>query len=220
MLQAATARDALRLAATERPDLILSNSRLAGQSADRSSSALRRIDGAWHGFPILMLQTGPARRNAKARCAPGLTIFSRKPLSEALLLARLRNLLRQRFSIPNWRAPDRGDAAALPRRRRRSRLRGRIAIIGKSRADALALRAQIAAQSHHSLDALTMLDRTNPPARRYLHAADRHDQAEDGLRLLADLKAARPTRDSPVIALLDADTGRSPSPCSTWAPMT
>ena len=32
-------------------------------------------------------------------------------------------------------------------------------------------------------------------------------QAEDGLRLLADLKAAPPTRDSPVIALLDAESG-------------
>jgi two-component system cell cycle response regulator len=208
LLQAATAEEALKLAATERPDLILANSRLSGQSVTSFIESLRRIDGAAT-TPILMLQTGSSAEERAAALRAGVDDILGKPVSEALLLARLRNLLRQRHSDPELALPSPGAAhgAGFADAQAAFTPPGRIAIIGKTRADALGLRGQIAAQSHHSLDALTMQDRTpRRPADIYMLRIGM-TEAEDGLRLLADLKAARPTRDSPVIALLDADTG-------------
>jgi len=208
VLQAASADEALRLAATEQPDLILSNSRLSGHTVTGFIEALRRIDGA-AATPILMLQTGSSPEDREAALRAGVDDILGKPVSEALLLARLRNLLRQRHTDHELALPpeDAAQGAGFADAQAAFTPPGRIAIIGKSRADALGLRGEIAAQSHHSLDALTIQDRTpRRPADIYILRIGM-TEAEDGLRLLADLKAARPTRDSPVIALLEADTG-------------
>jgi two-component system cell cycle response regulator len=208
VLQAATADEALRLVAREQPDLILSNSRLSGQTVTGFVAALRRIDGA-AATPILMLQTGTSPEDREAALRAGVDDILTKPVSEPLLLARLRNLLRQRHNDPELALSTSGAAqgAGFADAQAAFAPPGRIAIIGKSRADALSLRGLIAAQSHHGLDAVTMEDRTpRRPADIYILRIGM-TQAEDGLRLLADLKAPRPTRDCPVIALLDAGSG-------------
>lgn len=208
MLQAASASEALRLAARERPDLILSSSRLSGHSVGGFIAALRRIDGIAT-TPILMLQTGNSRAEREEALRAGVDDILAKPVTEALLLARLRNLLRQRHNDHELalQAPIDPHGAGFADAQATFTPPGRIAIIGTSRADALSLRGLLAAQSHHRYDALT--SEARPPTR----PADIYmlrigmAQAEDGLRLLADLKAARPTRDCPVIALLDAEAG-------------
>jgi two-component system cell cycle response regulator len=209
VVQAATAADALRLAASERPDLILSSSRLSGQDVGSFIAALRRIDGA-AATPILMLQTGTSPEDRADALRAGVDDILTKPVSESLLLARLRNLLRQRHSdheLAIHQAPIDGPGPGFADAQAGFAPPGRIAIIASSRADAITLRGTLAAQGSHAFEALTMEDRTpRRPADIYMLRIAR-DEAEDGLRLLADLKAARPTRDSPVIALLDDAAG-------------
>lgn len=208
VLQAASADEALRLAAVERPDLILSNSRLSGQTVTSFITALRGIDGV-AATPILMLQTGTSRADREDALRAGVDDILAKPVPESLLLARLRNLLRQRPNDHELALPPPGDSpsAGFADARAAFAPPGRIAIIGKSRADAIALRGLIRAHSPHSVDAQTRQDRPpHRPADIYMLRIS-PAEAEDGLRLLADLKAARATRDSPVIALLDEGTG-------------
>lgn len=208
VMQAATADEALRLTAVERPDLILSSSRLSGQNVTGFITALRRVKGA-SATPILMLQTGTSPEEREAALRAGVDDILAKPVSEALLLARLRNLLRQRHDEPDLDLPEHGSAhgAGFADAQATFAPPGRIAIIGKDRADALGLRGLLCAQSRHGIEALSMDDRTpRRPADIFLLRVGM-TQAEDGLQLLADLKASRLTRDSPVIALLDAEAG-------------
>ncbi|MEI4233815.1 diguanylate cyclase [Roseovarius sp. D22-M7] len=207
VVQAASADDALRLAASERPDLILSSTRLSGQDVGSFISALRRIDGA-AATPILMLQTGTSAEDRADALRAGVDDILSRPVSESLLLARLRNLLRQRHTDPELaihHAPIDSHGPGFADAQAGFAPPGRIAIIAASRADAINMRGTLAAHGPHAFEALTIEDRTpRRPADIYMLRINL-SQAEDGLRLLADLKAARPTRDSPVIALLDAE---------------
>lgn len=210
VIPAASAQEALRLAATERPDLIVASNRLTGHTPGEFVAALRRIEGA-SATPILMLQTGTSPEDRAAALRAGVDDILTRPVADALFLARLRNLLRQRHGDH-----DLGIDTAIGAQGARGGLAeaqaafappGRIAIVGTSRADAMTLRGTLAAHSHHGFEALSIEARVPArPADIYiLRIGIAH--AEDGLRMLADLKAARATRDSPVIALLDAGAG-------------
>ena len=206
VLQAATAQEALDIAARERPDLILSNSTVSGLALRDFVTALRELDHV-RDTPIMLLQAACSREERHAALRSGADDILTKPVSEPLLLARLRNLLRQNYSDHELAAQATGgtQGAGFADAQSDFVTPARIAIIGQTRADALALRGQIARQSSHSCMALT-LDAPSPPDATdiYLIHIDMA-QAEAGLRLLADIKAAQHTRGCPVIALLGAD---------------
>jgi len=208
VLQAATAQAALEIAARERPDLILSSSTVSGVDLRDFITALRCLDGV-RNTPIMLLQTTTCREERHAALRSGADDILSRPVSEPLLLARLRNLLRQHHTDHELtsQADDAARNAGFADPQADFVPPARIAIIDASPADALALRGRMIRQSSHCFTALS-LDTPTPADRTdlYLIRIDMA-QAEDGLRLLADLKAAQRTRGCPVIALLGAEAG-------------
>ena len=206
VLQASNAQEALDIATRERPDLILSSSQVSGLALDDFIAALRRITGAT-GTPIMILQAHDCRDERHAALRAGADDILTKPVAEPLLLARLRNLLRQHHSDHELAAQAPGGRSDPGFADHPSEYisAGRIAIIAQTRAEAVQLRDRITAHSPHACTVLTIDAPTAPGVTDIYMIRISMARAEDGLRLLADLKAAQRTRGCPVIALLDPD---------------
>jgi len=97
VLQAASVPEACDIAARERPDLILASAGLPAPPGKGLVAALRACDGG-KGPPVMLLlpDDDPARR-ADALEGGADDVIAR-PVSEALLLARLRCLLRHQHA--------------------------------------------------------------------------------------------------------------------------
>jgi two-component system cell cycle response regulator len=201
VVQAATAREALRLAAREAPDLILANTRLDGQGAEPFLRALRRI-GTLACVPVLMLQDAACAAERQAMLRAGADDVLVKPVPEALLLARLRNLLRAHHAEAEI-AAQAGDAAGFAEPRAAIALPGRVAIFGTGRVATRALRGLLAEATPHRLSCVTPGTTAPPGPQDALLLRIAAGEAEAGLRLLADLKAARDTCQCPALVLLD-----------------
>ena len=93
VVQAGSAREGLRMAMAEPPDLVLASARLDGQSAAPFLRALRRDERLAH-VPILLLQSTDSAAERLALLRAGADAVLTRPVPEPLLLARLRNLLR------------------------------------------------------------------------------------------------------------------------------
>ena len=206
VLQAASAQEALDIVRRERPDLILSSSQVSGLALDDFIAALRRLTGAT-GTPIMILQAHDCRDERHAALRAGADDILTKPVAEPLLLARLRNLLRQHHTDHELAAQASGGRIdpGFADQRSDFMTAGRIAVIGQTRTEAIQLRDRITAHGPHAFTALTLDAPTAPALTDIYMIRISMAQAEDGLRLLADLKAAQRTRGCPVIALLDRD---------------
>src|SRR6056297_3273948 len=206
VLQAASAQEALDIARRDRPDLILSSSQVSDLALDDFIAALRRLTGAT-GTPIMILQAHDCRDERHAALRAGADDILTKPVAEPLLLARLRNLLRQHHTDHELAAQASGGRIdpGFADQRSDYMTAGRIAVIGQTRTEAIQLRDRITAHGPHAFTALTLDAPTAPALTDIYMIRISMAQAEDGLRLLADLKAAQRTRGCPVIALLDRD---------------
>lgn len=207
VVQAASAKEALRLVAVQRPDLILANACLPDATASDFITALRDAEGS-RSIPVMFLQTTDCPSERRAALSAGADDILSKPVPEALLLARLRNLLRQHhgeqeLSLQIGGAQALGFAEAPPG----FDAPGRVGII--ARAEAYGLQALLARHSAHTttvidVDRALSLSDAQPPADVYLLQIT-GAETEEGLRLLAELKAAPRSRARPIIALVEAD---------------
>jgi len=202
VVQAAGAREALRLAASDTPDLILANTRLDGQSAEPFLRALRRVGRLAH-VPVLMVQDAECAAERQAMLRAGADDILAAPVPESLLLARLRNLLRSHHAEAEI-AAQAGDATGFAEAQAGIALPGRVAILGTDRVATRALRSLLGGCTAHRLTGVAAPEAAPPPGPQdvlLLRIAGHGSEA--GLRLLADLKAARDTGRCPVLVLLD-----------------
>ena len=203
VVQASSAREALRLAVQDPPDLILANTRLDGQSAEPFLRALRRVERLAR-VPVLMVQNTPCAGDRQAMLRAGADDILAKPLPEPLLLARLRNLLRANHADAEL-AAQAGDAVGFAEAQAGLALPGRVAIYGGGRAETRALRSLLASSTPHRLTCAAPEDTALPGPQDVLLLRIATGDAEAGLRLLADLKAARDTCQCPALVLLDRE---------------
>lgn len=201
VVQAASACEALRLAANDVPDLILANTRLDGQSAEPFLRALRQLGPLAH-VPLIMLQDKECTAERQAMLRAGADDVLTKPVLEALLLARLRNLLRNHHAETEI-AAQAGDAAGFAEARAGIAMPGRVAIFGTDRVATRTLRGLLADATSHRLACAAPGCTTPQGPQDMLLLRISGNKPEDGLRLLADLKAARDTCQCPVLVLLD-----------------
>lgn len=209
VVQAASVKEGLRLAAIQRPDLILANARLPDATAAEFITALRHAEGA-RSTPVMVLQTTDCPTERRAALSAGADDVLSKPVPETLLLARLRNLLRQHHAEQELSLQISGaQALGFAEASAGFDAPGCVGIIARTRAGAYGLQTLLARHSSHATtvidaDRALSLSETQSPADVYLlHITGA--EAEEGLRLLAELKAAPRSRARPIIALVDAD---------------
>ena len=209
VFQAGTGGEALKLATKHQPDLILASTDLSDIG---SSEFIRALRGSEEIDPVpvvlVLTQNTPEARVAALRA--GASEVMAKPVDESLLLARLRSLLRQRHMDQDLNINS-GTACALGfAEAQQSFVRpGRIAIVARDKIDATRLRSAFSADARHEF--LTMPyesaggrpDNTAGPDIFML----KFDAAacDEGLRMMAELRAAPRTRNCPIIALLPSE---------------
>lgn len=203
-LLAADGAACLRIAAQDRPDLILLDPDLPDMPGTEALARLRS-DAATRSIPVIVLL---ARRDAATRLAAlraGADEVMEKPVNDSVLLARVRNLLRGRAeagivaqalgdSLPGFLGLAEPPAGFEPA--------GLIALIAARPETALLWKRQL---QQRMRDALVVLSREQamalPPERGdgipdvFVIEADL-DLAGDGLRLMSALKTHAGTRHS------------------------
>jgi two-component system cell cycle response regulator DivK len=95
VLTATSAKDAIRVAASERPDLILMDLQLPGMTGYEATRQLK-ADPATTGIPVVAL-TADVTKGAEARAKEaGCSAFLTKPINRQALLETLRRFLPDR----------------------------------------------------------------------------------------------------------------------------
>ena len=95
VVQAGSGEDALKLAATEQPDLLLVSANLPDMASATFMERLRQQEGLDNAPVVLLLpENATDRRFGALQC--GASDVFEKPLTDTLLMAKLRSLLRQK----------------------------------------------------------------------------------------------------------------------------
>ncbi|WP_299843281.1 diguanylate cyclase [uncultured Roseovarius sp.] len=212
VFQARSGTEALKMAQKFQPDLIIASTELS----DFDSSAFVRavhncatIDA----LPVILIlaQDTPQAR-IKALEAGASEVLS-KPVDETLLLARLRSLLRQRHMDHDLKLHS-GTATALGfAEAQKTFVRpGRVAVVAQKKPDATRLRATLSARANHEYLAMSSDCAGGAPNGSkqpdiFVLKFDA-DACDDGLRLMAELRAAPGTRNCPIIVLLPNESAK------------
>lgn len=193
VVQAASGAEALGLAAAAAPALVLADLALPDMDGIDLCRRLRAAPGA-EGLPIILLGAGIDRAQRLAALRAGADEVLGKPLDEALLLARIRSLLRARQSDQDLRlraetCRDFGLAEAPAPFDRPPQ----VALVAPDAAGALGWRAALAphlAATWRPLTPAAALAGAHAPGAPdlYVVAADL-DRPGAGLRLIADLRS-------------------------------
>ena len=201
----------LRLAAEDRPDLILLDLQLPDMTGIEVVTRLRS-DPATRRIPVVMFSSGtdPVARMAALRA--GADDFLAKPVADSVLLARLRSLMRQRDSMLGFEQEDHGlDLLGLAEPAAGFETPGVIALVTENADTALHLRHSL---QTHSPDRFVLMNRGELFADQvpaggvpdvYLIEAD-HSGPGGGLQLMSDLLSRPMSRHSAICVLNSANS--------------
>lgn len=207
-VMAGTGGEALAQARAVRPDLVLLDHALPDMDGIAVTRALR-ADPVLRDIPVIMFTAGRGDAVKLEALAAGCDDFLCKPLDDRMLLARIRNLLRDRDAAGSMDTQA-GDlrACGLAEPAAGFESPGRIAVIA-GRAD-LGLRWR-AALGAHLPDRIEVLSREEALAHAggaapdlYVIAADLAGQGS-GLQLMSDLRSHPDTRHAAVCLVMPAD---------------
>lgn len=207
VIQAATAREALALSQSERPDLILTSGELPDMSCEAFIQVLHGMDETSR-IPVIVILPENTTQARLAALEAGASDVMAKPLQEPLLLARLRSTLRQRHLQSELKInAETADALGFAEDTAPFQPASSIAILGKTRAQALRLSGQLRGICQHNLTALDYDTAGEMSAEQALPDAVlvvlSKTDSETGLRLISELRAAPSTRHARFIALVD-----------------
>ena len=220
--QAGGIAEARRLIESSHPDLILLGARGGGDeraAADLGQRVAQLCSDPLGGpaAPVIVLLDHTARADRAAALRAGAADVMSRPLDEGLLLARLRSLMRQRLTDRDLHHHClTAQAGGFAERPGAFDPPGEVAVIAQQKAEARKLQVRLAANTRHGLRMMSAQEIMCPGLRAASAAPARPRPpdafvmqletapAEDGPRLLSELRADPETRGCPVIAHLPA----------------
>lgn len=214
-LLASTGAEALRIARKEIPDLILLDLGLPDISGIDVLQTLR-ADPVTRDIPVVVLSaTGDRELRLKALAAGADDVFS-KPCDDGLLLARVRNLLRNHQELQQHSSPRLGEAYYnLAEEPMVFAAPGIIAIVTDRKNVAMGLRRELSPLVRDQIlqispmDVLRGLQEDQTIADLYI--IDSASTSEHGwIRLLSDLRSRAQTRHAGICVLEDRDDDTAP----------
>lgn len=218
VVQATGAFDGLVAMRRERPDLVLASARLEGMTPQVFLSRASAVRGAPPAFaaeyppvhpPVIMLMEGYNQKDRLALLQAGATDVMCHPPKVAALLSRFRAVLRGTDSSQDTLLTEQmAQSLGFSEAPAPFTAPTRVALVARRASDTAGW--QSALEDRASLTVLPgtyehMLGRASAP----VSAPDvtvvnlQHSAPEDGLRLIADLRAHPATRDGGIIALMD-----------------
>lgn len=211
VIHADSGQQAITIAQSQAPDLIILDSELSKQDGLETCTALRAHPASQH-IPILMI-VGAADHAAKlAALHAGADDILQKPIDEVMLLARVRSLLRASGTENELRlraSTCRELGFAEPEAAFEHP--GNIALVAARKETALLWRSQLEGKIPDHMQILSRSEALQSPVQMaapdmFIVAGDL-DKSDEGLHLLSELKSRIETRHAPVLMLLDqADT--------------
>lgn len=206
VFQASTGAEALDLIETHKPDLILASTDLSDFDSHRFIQSVGALDTHTATPVILIVNEDTPDARIGALNAGASDVIS-KPVDETLLLARLRSLLRQRHMDHDLRLHS-GTASALGFAEAQQGFApaGQVAVIAHARADATRIRSILSSETHAQIVALSAdgigTATTGSKAPDIFVLAIDAEAYDQGLRLMAELRATPGTRNCPIIVAL------------------
>jgi len=211
VLQASSGAEAVQLATSQRPDLVLISDRLPDSSGSDLCLALRKLPEC-PGMPVVILTTQTGQAARLAALAAGADDVLAKPLDDLLLLARLRSLLRARATTEELRLRD-GTNRALGFAEEASSFdsAAQVLLVTPAVGDAIKWKQALEGRMPHSVSTTSLKDAMPRLAGQKVPDAVvmSLDKAtfDAGLRVLADIRARPESRLTPVLVVLN-DAGR------------
>ncbi len=206
-VQASTTNETVQMAAQEQPDLILIS---AGLQIENYTAFVQTLHAAQPGraVPVVFLIPEESPKVRLAALQAGANDVICKPLEGPLFLAKLRNLMRQSQQDSDLREhAETAEALGLAEDPAQFTRPARIAIFDSDRTKACILKSGLAGLCGHNITAMDI--ETIDTLAQTPHQIDvvlvclSGSPEEDGLRLIADLRAAPQTRHARLIATLD-----------------
>ena len=213
VLQAASAVEGLAVAARERPDLILCSAQVSDMDPGTFARALRAAPQA-RTIPLLFeaIRRDPEWRHALLEA--GADDILLKPVSEQLLLARMRSLLRVKETTEELHLREGASRAlGLAEAPEEYSHAGHVALVANDQSRAGRLARGLGEAFRHraeillTQDALRRIDASHPPDAVALCLEARNAGA--ALQLISDLRARADTRECGILVLVPAGDAQS-----------
>lgn len=222
--QAQSGKDGLEMIEQYKPDLILISASLNDMEATDFCQILRNKP-EFSTIPIVSIASECDAETRLLALAAGIDDILAKPLDDMLLLARLRSLLRSRDTTEEMRLRDVTNRAlgvstgfgtdvnaGFAEDQNTYTAPANIILVGSDRATVFRWKSTLGAQTSHSLagvglkGAMRKMPRNSVPD-VYVVLLDK-DDAELGLRLMAEIRAQSQSRYAAVIAVLKTNDRR------------
>ncbi len=225
VLQAGSGAEAIAMAGHERPDLILLALDLPDMNAIETCRRLRQ-NPKTADIPVLIISARSAREARIEALRAGAEDFLQKPVNEALLLARVRNILRTRDSDEELRMHDGMNREITGRElgfaepahsfsppcdvvliaRKRETTRAWLDALGAYEKEGIGGQIKALGRS----EALTVAESDPAPGIFVLEGGT--GSSDDGLYLISELRSRARTRHAGIIVILpEEEPGREPA---------
>ena len=208
--QVTTASDgesALEIAARELPDIILLDLIMPSLDGLQVCRRLKADENLRH-IPVVLLTALDSREARLEGLEAGADEFLSMPIDDVVLLARLRSLARLKVMIDELR--DREETSRkmgmspLPGARLGAS-GGRVLVVDDDRAEALALAEDLSAEHRPLIETDPEKALTSARGAVDLAVINIASRSFDALRLVAGLRSGDPSRQTPILAVVDPE---------------